>query len=87
MAPGAYELVLRGDGAPGVRSALSLLDARYAHLFNSYYESLGPRHARELRGLLTRPPHGEVLRYRATSTRQWVADRRRCAGCSGGIAA
>jgi ergothioneine biosynthesis protein EgtB len=39
-------------------------DARYAHLFNSYYESLGPRHARELRGLLTRPPHGEVLRYR-----------------------
>jgi ergothioneine biosynthesis protein EgtB len=39
-------------------------DAHYARLFNSYYEALGPRHARELRGLLTRPSHGDVLAYR-----------------------
>src|SRR6516225_6046262 len=44
--------------------AYRCFDARYAHLFNSYYESLGARHARDLRGLLTRPPHDEVLRYR-----------------------
>src|SRR6266851_3014953 len=39
-------------------------DARYSHLFNSYYEALGPRHARALRGLLTRPAQHEVLSYR-----------------------
>lgn len=39
-------------------------DARYAFLFNSYYESLGPRHPRPQRGLLTRPGHTEVLAYR-----------------------
>jgi ergothioneine biosynthesis protein EgtB len=44
--------------------AYRCFDTRYAHLFNSYYESLGARHARDLRGLLTRPPHDEVLRYR-----------------------
>jgi len=44
--------------------AYRCFDARYAHLFNSYYESLGARHARDLRGLLTRPPQDEVLRYR-----------------------
>ncbi|MGE0498528.1 MAG: ergothioneine biosynthesis protein EgtB [Ramlibacter sp.] len=40
-------------------------DAAYAYLFNSYYESLGPRHARPQRGLLTRPSQAEVLAYRA----------------------
>jgi ergothioneine biosynthesis protein EgtB len=39
-------------------------DPHFAHLFNSYYETLGPRHARALRGLLTRPSHEEVLDYR-----------------------
>lgn len=39
-------------------------DARYAFLFNSYYESLGPRHPRPQRGLLTRPTQDEVLAYR-----------------------
>lgn len=39
-------------------------DERYAYLFNSYYEALGPRHPRPQRGLLTRPSVEEVLAYR-----------------------
>ena len=37
----------------------------YWHLFNSYYESLGPRHPRPERGLISRPGAGEVGDYRA----------------------
>lgn len=36
----------------------------YAYLFNSYYVSAGPRHARAARGLLTRPGAAEVTAYR-----------------------
>ena len=42
-----------------------VFDARWHHLFNSYYESLGPRHPRPQRGLLTRPLLASVHRYRA----------------------
>lgn len=41
------------------------IDARYGYLWNSYYDALGPRHARPHRGLLSRPSSEEVARYRA----------------------
>jgi ergothioneine biosynthesis protein EgtB len=40
-------------------------DRTYGYLFNSYYESVGPRHARPRRGLLSRPSVEDVTRYRA----------------------
>ena len=36
----------------------------WAYLFNSYYQSVGPMHARPQRGLLSRPSLDEVLAYR-----------------------
>ena len=36
----------------------------YGYLFNSYYEAVGPRHARPRRGLITRPGVAEVGAYR-----------------------
>lgn len=40
-------------------------DERFAYCFNSYYESLGARHPRIRRGVLTRPTSDEVAAYRA----------------------
>ncbi|MBC5766002.1 ergothioneine biosynthesis protein EgtB [Ramlibacter albus] len=56
-----FEAVVLRPHAPGYRA----FDERYFYLFNSYYESLGPRHARPQRGLLTRPSLEEVHAYRA----------------------
>jgi ergothioneine biosynthesis protein EgtB len=43
----------------------ALFDEALHYCFNSYYESLGPRHPRPKRGLLTRPSKETVLAYRA----------------------
>ena len=42
-----------------------VFDERFEYCFNSYYESVGPRHPRAKRGLLTRPSGDEVRAYRA----------------------
>ncbi|PZP34490.1 MAG: ergothioneine biosynthesis protein EgtB [Roseateles depolymerans] len=56
-----FETLVLQPHLPGYR----LFDARWPQLFNSYYESLGPRHARPQRGLLSRPGLAEVRAYRA----------------------
>jgi ergothioneine biosynthesis protein EgtB len=47
------------------RSGYRPFDPRFAYLFNSYYEALGPRHPRPRRGLLARPSLDKVYAYRA----------------------
>ncbi|MEQ9449897.1 MAG: ergothioneine biosynthesis protein EgtB, partial [Rhodospirillaceae bacterium] len=42
-----------------------IFNSDYRYLFNSYYESLGTRHPRPQRGLLTRPSCADIERYRA----------------------
>jgi ergothioneine biosynthesis protein EgtB len=46
-------------------AGVDVVDARYAFLYNSYYEALGPRHARPKRGMVSRPTAAEVGAYRA----------------------
>jgi len=56
-----FETFLLRDHVPGYR----LHDARWAYLFNSYYDGEGDRHARPQRGMLSRPSLDEVRAYRA----------------------
>jgi ergothioneine biosynthesis protein EgtB len=56
-----FEAVVLSAHAPGY----GCFDRRWLHLFNSYYESLGSRHPRPQRGMLTRPALPEVHAYRA----------------------
>jgi ergothioneine biosynthesis protein EgtB len=42
-----------------------VFDERFGFLYNSYYVSAGPRHARPQRGMITRPTATEVGAYRA----------------------
>src|SRR5919201_1800658 len=56
-----FEAFLLKRFLPGYR----VFDERFEYCFNSYYESLGDRHPRPQRGLLTRPSAAEVRDYRA----------------------
>ena len=55
-----FEQFLLGEHAAGYKP----FHPDYAYLFNSYYVSAGPRHARHQRGHLTRPSAEEVSAYR-----------------------
>jgi ergothioneine biosynthesis protein EgtB len=48
----------------GRQPAYQPRDAAWLYLFNSYYQSVGPMHARPQRGLLSRPSLDEVHAYR-----------------------
>ena len=50
------------------------VDPRFQQMFNSYYEALGPRVARQDRGLMTRPSLDDVMAYRTEIDRR-MADR------------
>ena len=56
-----FETFVLRDHVAGYRT----FDPNYAFLFNSYYEAEGPRQARPLRGMLTRPRLEDILAYRA----------------------
>ena len=64
MAPRPYHLVLRAIPARRACAGYQPFHPDYAFLFNSYYVSAGPRHARHQRGHLTRPSADEVTAYR-----------------------
>src|SRR5471032_812279 len=55
-----FEAMVLAPNSSGYR----VFDERFNYLFNSYYESVGARQPRPLRGLLTRPTLGDVLAYR-----------------------
>jgi ergothioneine biosynthesis protein EgtB len=55
-----FEQFVLGEHCPGYTP----YHPDYAFLFNSYYVSAGPRHARAQRGHLTRPGTDEVTAYR-----------------------
>ncbi|AIT07295.1 hypothetical protein MC45_13970 [Sphingomonas taxi] len=56
-----FETFVLRDHVSGYR----LHDERFPFLFNSYYEAEGRRHARDRRGMITRPTLDEVRAYRA----------------------
>ena len=56
-----FETFVLRDHVAGYR----LHDERWPFLFNSYYEAEGRRHARDRRGMVTRPTLDEVRSYRA----------------------
>jgi ergothioneine biosynthesis protein EgtB len=55
-----FEQFVLVPNVPGYR----VFDPRFQYLFNSYYESVGTRHPRFARGVLTRPTADEVTAYR-----------------------
>ncbi len=57
-----FETFVLADYADGYEP----YDDRFRFLFNSYYEAVGPRHARPERGLITRPGVAEIGTYRGS---------------------
>ena len=55
-----FETMVLAPHLPGYR----LFDPTYNYLFNSYYETVGARHPRPHRGMLTRPALDTVYAYR-----------------------
>ena len=64
-----FETFVLRDHVPGYRP----FDERFHYLFNSYYEAEGARHARDRRGMLSRPSLDEILAWRAAVDEQ-IAD-------------
>ena len=64
-----FETFILAPNLPGYRP----FHPRYGYLFNSYYNQIGPFHARARRGLLARPTTDEVLAYRAHVDRHLTA--------------
>ena len=60
-----FETFVLASANPG----LGPVDPRYPFLFNSYYNAVGERIARDRRGLLSRPTVAEVFHYRAAIDR------------------
>jgi ergothioneine biosynthesis protein EgtB len=63
-----FETFVLRDHLPGHRP----YDDRFAFLFNSYYEAEGARHARDRRGMLSRPTLAEILAWRAAVDEQLI---------------
>jgi len=55
-----FETFLLGSAVPDYKS----LHPQYAYLFNSYYNTIGERHCRPKRGLISRPTVEETYQYR-----------------------
>src|SRR5579875_2919305 len=55
-----FETFMLQPGLGGYR----LYEPVFAYLFNSYYESVGDRYPRPMRGVISRPGIGEVSAYR-----------------------
>jgi ergothioneine biosynthesis protein EgtB len=64
-----FETFLLFPAIPGYQS----LHPQYAYLFNSYYNTLGERHCRPNRGLISRPTVAETYQYRKYVDEQVLA--------------
>ncbi len=71
-----FETIILSSFEPGYQ----LFDPNFQYLFNSYYESLGARHPRPRRGLLTRPSCVEIDQYRAHVDKQVLSFISECGG-------
>jgi ergothioneine biosynthesis protein EgtB len=56
-----FETMVLKPNVPGYR----VFDDSFNYLFNSYYETIGARHPRPKRGLITRPALDRIMEFRA----------------------